>query len=79
MATFSGTHAANNYLADVFFPFGVPSPGTSVPTPVLVSENTQLVEFQAGTPHYECLLGRDVLYLGLFQMVGYARNLTICA
>ena len=73
MSSASEVTPANVYLGDVALPFG--EPGKSH---WLAQEALQLAEFNADSPHYQALLGRDVLGLGLVTMTGYDRRPTIC-
>ena len=70
------TVAVNAYMADVILAFGVPSAGT--PAQAFVTPNVTVMEFISNSPHYQVLLGRDVLCRGHFVMTGYDRRFTIC-
>ena len=76
VASALSVESANFYLADVALALADPSPDVAVQT--LVSENMELMEFQTISPHYQALLGRDIISRGLFTMVGYDKRFTIC-
>lgn len=76
MASALSVEEANYYLADLALPFGTPVSG--VPLQTLVSESMEVMEFRSNSPHYQALLGRDIISKGLFTMTSYDKRFTIC-
>lgn len=70
----TGKSSANTYLADVGVPFGDPTTGAEV----MILENLLVMEFSGGSPHYQGLVGRDILARGLFSMAGWDTRFTFC-
>ena len=73
MGTASGTAPSNVYLADLAIPFGaIPaaSPGQTVQAQVnaVTLPSIAVVEFQCPSPHFNMLLGRDILCTGIFTL-----------
>jgi hypothetical protein len=76
----SGQALFNRYLVDVGIPFigqAVPAPGPVV-AQTFALQNVNVMEYNGGSPHYQGLLGRDILCLGYFSMAGWARTFTLC-
>ncbi len=69
MATATSVVPVNTYLVDIVLTFGAVS---------LVLESIEAMECQLDTPHYQALLGRDMIANGLFSMTGYDKRFTIC-
>jgi hypothetical protein len=74
IGTAGGVVPANVYLADIAITFTVipagpigqplpPAPVAAVPIP-----NIEVLEFQCASPHFQMLLGRDILCRGVFHM-----------
>jgi hypothetical protein len=73
LGTAGGTIAVNAYLADIGIPFGLLPQGpvgqplqTSAPAAILA--NRIVLEFKCTSPHFQMLLGRDILCSGIFHM-----------
>ncbi len=76
MTSASETRAMNTYLADLYLPFGDPTKSGGVTSGVM--QNMRVMEFNHAGPHFQVLLGRDIIGKGLFQMIGYDGRLTLC-
>jgi len=74
IGTAGGVVPAKVYLADIAIPFSAipagpigqplpPAPVAAVPIPNIV-----VLEFQCASPHFQMLLGRDILCTGVFHM-----------
>ena len=74
VTTPTGLGSTNTYLVDIALPFGDPGQGA----PVHISENASVMEYCGNHPFYQGLLGRDILCLGVFSMVGYDQRYTFC-
>lgn len=74
VATAGGPVPANTYLADIGIPFGpVPqaAAGQTVQAQigaVFTLQSITVLEFQGGSPHFNMLLGRDILCMGVFTL-----------
>lgn len=70
----------NKYLVDIGVPFpsGQPTPGAAVPAVTYVVPNVEAIEFIGGSPHFQGLLGRDILMNAHFTMSCWAKTFTIC-
>jgi len=70
----------NKYLVDIGIPFpgGQAIPGALVSALTIVVQNIEVIEFIGGSPHFQGLLGRDVLLNAHFSMSCWARTFTIC-
>ena len=72
VGTAGGTVAANVYLADIAIPFGaLPPLALGQPTTAVLAQaatiaNVTILEFQCASPHFNMLLGRDILCRGVF-------------
>ena len=71
-----GTQPCNLYLADLAVPFGNTGSGSEVPA--FSMEAIRVMEFVSKSPHFQILLGRDVLDRGLLTVSGFSRQLTLC-
>lgn len=78
MATGSGVGPANSYVVDLALPFGDPKTGADSTTQTAISESMPVIEFQPTSPHYQALLGRDIITEALFSMTGYDKRFIIC-
>ena len=78
VASALGVEAANYYLADIALPFGEPDAAEAVAIQTLISGSMEVMEFQPNSPHYQMLLGRDLIGRGLFSMTTYDKRFTIC-
>ena len=65
----------NTYVVDVALYLGDP---TSHTTLAAVSENQQVMEFNASSGNYQALLGRDILCKGLLSVAGWNGTFSIC-
>src|SRR5438552_14832759 len=61
MGTAGGVVAANLSLADITIPFTAHPSGPAATIP-----NISVLEFQYSSPHFQMLLGRDILCRGVF-------------
>ena len=70
----------NKYLVDIGIPFpgGQPPAGLLVSALTLVVPNIEVIEFVGGSPHFQGLLGRDLLMNAHFSISCWARTFTIC-
>ena len=74
IGTAGGVVAANLYLADITIPFtALPSGPVGQPLPPMnvaaaTIPNISVLEFQYSSPHFQMLLGRDILCRGVFTM-----------
>ena len=73
-ASAHGVQEVNLFLADIALPFGDPTKGALA----MAAQSMQVMEFQPGPAVYQALLGRDIIYGGLFAMTGYDKRFTIC-
>ena len=74
MASASATCDVNTYLVDIALPLS-----RSVQGAVSVAmESVTVMEFHAPNPHFQALLGRDVLGDALLVMSGPEKQVTIC-
>lgn len=70
----TGRRQCNYYILDLQLPtFG--HHGQKAPIPL---RNVQVVEIAPMSPHFEALLGRDVLDRGLFSLSGHDRRFVFC-
>ena len=74
-STPSGPTSLNTYLADIAIPFGDVTKG-AVTTYAI--DNVTVMEFLGASPHYQGLIGMDVLGRGLFSVAGYDSRFTFC-
>ena len=74
MTSATETRDINTYLIDLALPFGEPRPGVAM----AAQENLIVMEFDPGRPHYQVLLGRDIICAGLLNLVGYDKRFTFC-
>lgn len=70
----------NKYLVDIGIPFaGPPMPGGGItPALTLVVPNIEVIEFIGGNPHFQGLLGRDILMNAHLSISCFARTFTFC-
>jgi hypothetical protein len=64
----SGQALSNRYLVDVGIPFigqAAPAPGPVI-AQTFTLQSVTVMEYNGGSPHYQGLLGRDILCLGYF-------------
>jgi Aspartyl protease len=61
----TGPGAANMYIVDLGIGFGDPAGAT---IDWFAFENVQVMEFLGNSPHYEGLVGRDVICRGMFSI-----------
>jgi Aspartyl protease len=76
--TGSGKH--KKYLVDIGIPFPVAPPiaGSPVMAHTHVLQNAEVIEFPCSSPHYQGLIGRDLLRNAVFSMTSFARTYTLC-
>lgn len=75
----SGQAALHTYLADVIMFFGpIAQAGPVVNVPTLIVDNIYIMEFRGNNPHYQGLLGRDIISRGFFSMSSWQNSFTIC-
>lgn len=74
MSSATESRDMNTYLVDLVLPFGDPKAGGEMRGLL----NATVMEFDAGKPEFQVLLGRDLLCLGLLSLVGYDKRLTFC-
>jgi hypothetical protein len=74
IGTAGGVVPANIYLADIAIPFSanpagaIGQPLPPAPVAVVPIPNIVVLEFQCASPHFQMLLGRDILCTGVFHM-----------
>jgi len=70
----------NKYLVDIGIPFpsGQTAPGTLVSALTLAVPNIEVIEFAGLSPHFQGLLGRDILLNAHFSISPWARTFPIC-
>jgi hypothetical protein len=82
LGTAGGTVNANVYVADVAIPFSAMPPGTPGSQVQLQNlqmfmlESTLLLEFNCASPHFNMLLGRDIICRGIFSL-GFDNRYTL--
>jgi gag-polyprotein putative aspartyl protease len=81
IGTAGGIVGANIYLADIGIPFSaIPSGPVGQPLPpanvvAATVTNITVLEFQCPSPHFQMLLGRDILCKGVFN-IGFDNRFT---
>ena len=60
----TGIASANLYLADVLISFGDPKQGAETQ----ITENMSVMEYNGNCPHYQGLMGRDLINRGTFTI-----------
>jgi len=75
----SGQALLPRYLVDIGIYFAIQTAGGApVAAPLVMIPNIEVLEFRGQSPHYQGLLGRDVLSNAHFSIAGWAKTFTIC-
>jgi len=74
MESTTGRRQCNYYILDLRLPT-VGHHGQPAPIPV---RDVQVIEIVPMSPHFDALLGRDVLDRGLFSLSGHDRRFVFC-
>jgi hypothetical protein len=76
MGTAGGVVPTNVYLADVVIPLSaITAPAQPQLAPGITIESIEVMEFQCASPHYQALMGRDIICRGILH-IGFDGRVT---